>query len=677
MFTSKKLAILVVLIMVATVVLAACGPTPEPEVIVQTVQVEVTKIVEKEGEVVTVVETVEVEKEVPVTVAPPEPTEPPPVVPKTYRMGVFEDLTTMNYWAYMDPDSSVWNAYYLGAGGTPSFWTLAYPDILFVPSMATELPTEIVQDGDFWVQTIAIHPGVTWSDGEEVTVNDFIFTGETVRDFGLGGNWLSSFAFDYIDHFEAVDDYTVKIYYSQQPGLNVSQVGGIGFAPWMPKHFWADKAAEAAKSDDPATALYAIDGSEAPTVGAFTYAKWEPGAFAELTARDGGFFANATSTFYADGAYKESNDNYEFCVYGDCSGDVKLGYTSGPYVPNVIYNIYGTQDAAVLALANGEVDFLLNPLGLQRGLREQVVGNPDLGAFQNPSNGWRYLAFNVRKSPNDIKEFRQAVATLIDKEYITGNVLQNTAIAVYGMVPEGNAYWFNPDAPTVGKGLDRGERISQAKDLLKSAGFSWDVEPEWNADDLSVIPGTTLKDPDGNELEQIELLAPSAGYDPMRATAAIWIAQWCNDLGIPVKANATGFNTIIPLVFEPDPETGEIEFDWYILGWSLGNPALPDFHEAFFGCANDAKEGGFNTPGYCDEDFDAMAANFLSAQTLEEARKYVWEMDNKLAEDLPYMTLFTAPILEFYAKARVEYPFTEALDGLQNLNGLPDSVMTK
>ena len=37
MFNSKKLAILVVLLMIAPIVLAACGAAPEPEVIVETV----------------------------------------------------------------------------------------------------------------------------------------------------------------------------------------------------------------------------------------------------------------------------------------------------------------------------------------------------------------------------------------------------------------------------------------------------------------------------------------------------------------------------------------------------------------------------------------------------------------------------------------------------------------
>ena len=49
-------------------------------------------------------------------------------------------------------------------------------------------------------------------------------------------------------------------------------------------------------------------------------------------------------------------------------------------------------------------------------------------------------------------------------------------------------------------------------------------------------------------------------------------------------------------------------------------------------------------------------------------------MDALLANDLPYVTLFTAPILEFYAKARVDYPFVEVLDGLQSMSGLPAMV---
>jgi len=58
----KALGLAVVLMMLVTLV-AACGPTPEPQTIVQTVEVEKTVVETVEVEK-TVVETVEVEKEV-------------------------------------------------------------------------------------------------------------------------------------------------------------------------------------------------------------------------------------------------------------------------------------------------------------------------------------------------------------------------------------------------------------------------------------------------------------------------------------------------------------------------------------------------------------------------------------------------------------------------------------
>jgi oligopeptide transport system substrate-binding protein len=64
--------------MVAPLVLSACGPTAEPEVIIQTVPVEVTKIVEVEGESQTIIETVVEEVVVEVTPVP-EPGEEKPV----------------------------------------------------------------------------------------------------------------------------------------------------------------------------------------------------------------------------------------------------------------------------------------------------------------------------------------------------------------------------------------------------------------------------------------------------------------------------------------------------------------------------------------------------------------------------------------------------------------------
>ena len=98
----------------------------------------------------------------------------------------------------------------------------------------------------------------------------------------------------------------------------------------------------------------------------------------------------------------------------------------------------------------------------------------------------------------DIKQFRQAVATVIDKEFVSDAILQSSAIPVYSVVPEGNGFWFNNDIPRIGKGLTRAERVAQAVDLLKQAGFTYETEPKVSEDGNFVeVQGKGLRMPDG------------------------------------------------------------------------------------------------------------------------------------------------------------------------------------
>ncbi len=48
-------------------------------------------------------------------------------------------------------------------------------------------------------------------------------------------------------------------------------------------------------------------------------------------------------------------------------------------------------------------------------------------------------------------------------------------------------------------------------------------------------------------------------------------------------------------------------------------------------------------------------------------------MEAILFDDLPYLVLFTPPVIEAY-RSNIEFPFTEVLDGLSNLTALPGSV---
>ncbi len=592
-----------------------------------------------------------------------------------YQIGISADLTTTNYWAYLGPDGTVWNRYALG-GSKPTLYGYSAQRFDWIPSLAADYPTPLAEETvggiTYWTTEVMLKEGVMWSDGNEVTAEDFAFTAQTAADLQLAGNWPSIVDPEFFDHADALDPHHLKIYFKQKPGLARWQFA-LAFMPIFPRAYWEPIVAEARQAGElveQQKALYAHVPENEPTGGGFAFDKWERGAFAEKERNPDYYFADSMVTQYDSGAYMETKPGtYEFSAFGEPGGEKALEYSVGPYADSTIYSIYGSQDATVLALKKGDIDFMLNPLGLSKGLQEQLDGTDGLTVIENASDGVRYLGFNFRKEPMSEKAFRQAVATLIDKEFLTSTVLQGVAVPVYTMVPEGNRAWYNADVPLIGQGLSRGERIAQAVQLMKDAGFTWETEPRVSEDGKFVEQvGEGLKMPNGEPIPAIDLLAPSPGYDPLRSTFAIWIERWLNEVGIPVRADLTGFNLIVDKVFDRQ------DFDMWILGWGLS--VYPDYLESFFHSRHSGL-AGHNAGGYNNADFDALADRLLAETDVEAARQLVFEMQEFLADDLPYVTLFDTPLVEAYRSDSIDFPYLESWGGLQLGSGLPTLVNFK
>jgi peptide/nickel transport system substrate-binding protein len=574
----------------------------------------------------------------------------------TYTLGIFQDVTTDNSWNYNDTEGgTVWNQYFL-APNSAAAYTIALPGLEMQPDLASGELAPATEEGDGWVGTFTLRDGLTWSDGEPLTAEDFAFTWNTVVDLELQGGWI-----DYADNapdngpitaVEAVDDVTVQVSFNAQPGLAIWGPGtGILFMPVQPEHFWAPIVEEAAASDDPRTTLLAASGAGAPASGPTVFGERQEGSFAASTANE---------AYYGTGEELTSGG---------------VTWTEGPYADEFQFPLYGGQEAAVLALADGEVDFLLNPLGMQRGFQDQVAENPDLTAIVNPTNGFRFMAFNHSRAPMSDPAFRDALTALINKEFVTENLLQGVAFPLYVILPEGNVSWYNEEvaaelAEQGYAGLEDLERQQIAIDLLTEAGYTWETAP--TIEDGTFTAGSGIIGPDGEPIGQLELITPTASYDPLRATFANYISGVAQAMGIDLVAIPTDFNKIVNDVFALDEENNYTSpFDMFILGYSLGNPAFPTFHCSFFCTGGDS-----NNTQYSNEDYDAAADAFDAAQTEEEAFEAMWEMERLIARDKPHVPLFDTGILEFYNN-RVAYPFTETLSGLQFLSGLQASVTAR
>jgi ABC-type transport system substrate-binding protein len=573
-------------------------------------------------------------------------------VPFDYRVGLTSSPTTDNFWGYYDPQSSLVDSYILGPT-KPSLYVYDAPGLEITNDLAADpAPPTPVQDGDTWTVTVTLREAV-WSDDVPITSDDIVFTFETVKSLGLQRGWASAYPLAEGNRVglvgvEAPDPQTVVFRFNARPGLAFFP-NGPGTAPIMPRHFWEASARDAITAGDP-DILTGSSGSGDPSGGPFTVVSYSP-----------------------DVVKGEPNLHYQRTGERVTSGGV--GYEIGPYFDSIEFRVFTNQSSAAQALSDGDIDVILTAAGLERRVAKFLREDANVAVIDNQTNGFRYLAFNLRKAPMSVKGFRDALAVMIDREFVAGEVLQDAAIPLYATVPPANPNWFDrgkADAlAAFTRGLSAEQRLNQAVVLLKDAGFAWDRPPAFVNNGVTPGVGVTYE---GNPVAALNILSPNAALDPLRATYALWITEWLRQLGFQVDLELTDLDTLVRRIFSPTAD-GALDFDMYVLGWRFPSP-MPLYHESLFGSRNDTlTSNGNNNTGFHDAAFDALVEQFLSATTENEARDILWQMEQELFDQKPYIVLFDAPLTEAYRYDTVAFPFTNTIAGLQFLDGMPGVVM--
>lgn len=520
--------------------------------------------------------------------------------------GIFADITTTNVWNLLGAGSTTWNF-------AVQIWK--YPTILsmnkdgmLIPAAATEIP-KLVREGNMWTVTVKLRRDMRWSNGAPFTADDVVFTYTTVKEMKIpGGNWSGAYE---PERVEKIDQWTVKFYFKEKRTIRIFY--DTLMTTIVCSNYWRPIVERAKRQKDPVKWLLAQEVVD-PGITALNIGKIEKGAFVQVTKQvsDDKYWAfGEKSIYYKNGGFAIVNPKTGFRWQSDNprpTGPVDLEVVNGPFVNTIVYKIYGNKQVAIQALIAGDIDYIYNPVGLTAGEAEQLRGQRDIKIVSNPQLGFRYIAFNMRKFPMNIKEFRQAVAALVDRDFLCNQVLQGRAIPLATPVPPANTFWYNSAVKTIGEGLSLGERYQLAVSLLKKAGFRWDVEPVIDPKDTRNpvrTPGRGLRGPDGRPVPEIEFLSPGMDYDPMRAQTAMYIEQWARNIGIPIKLKLTDFNEIVTRAFD------EVNFDMYYLGWGIGR--IPTYFRSFFHSAEMAPEGN-NTPGYANPEFDALIDEFEFAE---------------------------------------------------------------
>ncbi len=532
--------------------------------------------------------------------------------------GIIIDPTAANTWAAYGNGASFYDGQNLQSQPA-HLYTLASPTRTLVPLLGApaEIPSGSL-DGEAWVIDVPIRDSLIWADGEPLDAHDAVFTFDTVRALGLGGAFelfwpvAGDDAGAGLTAVVAVDDRTLRLTWNRRPGLAEWEYG-TALAPILPEHFWSPHVASATGAAD----LYAIPGSEAPGLGP----------------RSGSYVV------FENGAVEFSGPEGSESWGGAPSGQVVAEY-SQPNVSSIEFTPFFTQEDVAADLLTGNIEFWLQPLALWKevaGVQRQFVLADDVDIAASDGGGLTYVAFNTRRFPGDNLAFRQAVDCVIDKDFITSDILLNAATPIDAVVPSTNTTWHNETVASTCAGQSNGERLESAVAILEAGGWTWDREPSFDpAGDEGrgdVEPGEGLRGPGGQVVPPLELLAPNAGYDPIRATYAYWIQSFMNELGIPVKTQTISFASLTTAI-------EGLDWDLYLFGWSLGGEFPTHLFELFHS-SNDLAVGGLNTSGYRSAGFDQGAEAFLMETDAEAARQIALRLQELIAGDVPIVPLYT------------------------------------
>ena len=529
----------------------------------------------------------------------------------TLRIGIAEEPRTLNIWLASDANSrKVLSLIY-------QHLYIRDPETLeLTPWLAKEKP---VYDPETLSYTVTLRD-VKWSDGSPLTADDVVFTVDLIKKFNIP-MYISKWRF--VEKTVAVDDRTVRFFLDKPRAIFLTRSMVI---PIVSEKEWAERAERASQKEKPLKALLNQKIENPLGCGPFVLKQWRDGAF----------------------LYLEKNPHF----FG--SGRTINGYKLGPNVDGIIFKIFRSADVAILALRKNSIDYYWS--AIQPGHIDALEQDENTRVFVSRKSAFYFMGFNVRKLPFSRACLRQAVACLIDREFIIKRILQGYADRMSSVVPEGNVTWHNPELPSHGAGLSREERIRRAYELLKSNGYTWETPPVDREGE--VVEPSPIVTPDGERMERFTILTPPADYDPHRAACGTIIQEWLKDAGIPASARPMSFGALL------DKVKAEHDFDAFILGY--GSLSLdPDYLRSFFHSKNN-KERGWNMSGYSNPEFDRLADSSAACMKEEERRDLIFRLQDIVIKDVPYIPLYNPHMIEAVNVNRFT-GWVEMVGGIGNL----------
>ncbi len=438
----------------------------------------------------------------------------------------------------------------------------------FTPMLASEWE---VSD-DFVTWTFYLSPDAKWHDGTPVTAEDVDFTAKYLVRVPVWNGTETDPA-----SVEVIDDNTVRFVMKQPIVLVVP----FWWVPILPKHIWWDY------RDN----MLEYDNSDAIGSGPFKLKEWIPGEYFLL----------------------EANTEY---------------HLGRPYIDELLFRSYTSEDAIVFALLNGEIDMIV-PYYVTPSMALQIINanDPNVDVREDPGDSFYWLTFNLKLdgAVGDLLrniDFRKAIAYAIDKNKIVEVAFQGYANAVDVPVYEDSPY-YNPDITRYSYDPER------AVSILNSLGLE-DVDEDG-----------FLEMQDGSEIELNMLII---GTNPIHTKIATSVREDLQAIGIKLTVDAVDEGAYWTVLGQPPEEHG---YDLVLFYQAIG----PDITFAFtpFQTGGWANVGGFSNP-----DYDNLLNRFISEPDRDARIAIAKNMQEIIADELPAIFLINPSALTAYRTDKFE-----------------------
>jgi len=324
--------------------------------------------------------------------------------------------------------------------------------------------------------------------------------------------------------------------------------------------------------------------------------------------------------------------------------DANKDYFDGsPKIDQVIFQTFDNADAMVQALKVGDIDMTYE---VPQSAFETIKGFEDVNAVSIPGRYFTEMVINSVPADHDPAptgnpaladpQVRLALTTAINKKDLVEIVMQGLAITGDTIVPPtlGGGFWHSPNIKDVEFSID------QANKILDEAGYMLGSDGVRTKDDLRL---------------EFRLQFPSD--NPIYPRMADLMTGWFKEAGIKTTPEAV----------DPDSLTVAMtpagDYDLVLWGW--GPDPDPDFILSVM-TTDQFVDGGWSDSGYSNPEYDNLYLQQQITVDKTERQKIIWQMQEMVYNDRPYVVLFYENLLQSYRSDRFK-GFIESPLGIESV----------